>query len=127
MGKLDSHKAMVDMIRNILSVSSLRENLSKVLKAIEMDHLPRAITKNNEVSAYMIDKDSYEELVEKSSKFDDLIDRIENARLFKLAEERLANSNPEEYISFEEVVEDSGLTMEELLAAVDDVEIEYED
>ena len=55
--------------------------------------------------------------------YTDLMEELNDARLLAIAEERLAHYSPENVITWEEMLHESGLT-EEDLADFDEVEIE---
>mgnify|MGYP004580092241 CR=1 FL=1 len=78
--------------------------------------------KNNQPTAMVISLDSYRELVEKASKMETLLDKIEEIRLFNIASAR--SEKAEKTKDFEDVISEFGFTKEEIFEDMDDVEIE---
>lgn len=81
------------------------------------------VLKNNSAySQWSISLDSYRELVEKASKMETLLDKIEEIRLFNIASAR--SEKAEKTKDFEDVISEFGFTKEEIFEDMDDVEIE---
>ena len=80
------------------------------------------VLKNNQPTAMVISLDSYRELVEKASKMETLLDKIEEIRLFNIASAR--SEKAEKTKDFEDVISEFGFTKEEIFEDMDDVEIE---
>ena len=67
----------------------------------------------------VISLDSYRELVEKASKMETLLDKIEEIRLFNIASARSEKAE-----KTKDVISEFGFTKEEIFEDMDDVEIE---
>lgn len=74
------------------------------------------------IQQLVISLDSYRELVEKASKMETLLDKIEEIRLFNIASAR--SEKAEKTKDFEDVISEFGFTKEEIFEDMDDVEIE---
>jgi len=67
---------------------------------------------------------SYRELVDKAVKLEALLEKIEDARLVKLADRRLESYDPEAAIDFDDFVKEQGFDLDEIIAGADRVEID---
>ena len=61
---------------------------SRIFDDVKNNHTEYIVLKNNQPTAMVISLDSYRELVEKASKMETLLDKIEEIRLFNIASAR---------------------------------------
>ena len=87
---------------------------SRIFDDVKNNNTEYIVLKNNQPTAMVISLDSYRELVEKASKMETLLDKIEEIRLFKAEKTK----------DFEDVISEFGFTKEEIFEDMDDVEIE---
>ena len=94
---------------------------SRIFDDVKNNHTEYIVLKNKP-TAMVISLDSYRELVEKASKMETLLDKIEEIRLFNIASAR--SEKAEKTKDFEDVISEFGFTKEEIFEDMDDVEIE---
>ena len=100
-------------IRNTIPISRFNRGLAgKIFDEVRATG-PKVVMRNNQPECVLLSPEEYLRMV----------DELEDAKLLALAEERLANYDPEKLISEEEVWKELGLT-EEDAAAVGEVEFE---
>ena len=85
----------------------------------ENDH-EYIVLKNNQPTAVLLSVKEYRNTQKKLARLEELLEKIENIRLLKLAENR-ANDNTS---SFESFVQEQGFSMEELEEVSESVEFE---
>lgn len=95
---------------------------SRIFDDVKNNNTEYIVLKNNQPTAMVISLDSYRELVEKASKMETLLDKIEEIRLFNIASAR--SEKAEKTKDFEDVISEFGFTKEEIFEDMDDVEIE---
>lgn len=95
---------------------------ARIFDDVKNNNTEYIVLKNNQPTALVISLDSYRELVEKASKMEALLDKIEEARLLDIAASRTASVS--ETTDFEDVISEFGFTDEEIFDDTDDVEIE---
>lgn len=100
---------------HMISVSELgRGQASKVVQDVERNKEQYIVVKNNKPQAIIISIDEYMDLMEAREELD----------LFMLAQERIKNSSGKEAIEFDEILDDLGISMNELDKIKDNVELE---
>lgn len=100
---------------HIISVSDLgRGKASKVIQNVESSKEQYIVVKNNKPQAIIMSIEEYNELLEYK----------EELELLLLAAKRAKKTNESDYSTFEEVLEEFGITEEELDELEDSVEIE---
>lgn len=95
-------------------------NTIQKLEAIPESECIRLITQTRQKSIQERDEDIRRRLNEREN----LLDEIEEERLLKIAEERIAHAKPEDSIPFEDVVKGYGFTVEEIYKHMDEADIE---
>lgn len=95
---------------------------SRIFDDVKNNNTEYIVLKNNQPTAMVISLDSYRELVEKASKMETLLDKIEEIRLFNIASAR--SEKAEKTKDFEDIISEFGFTKEEIFEDMDDVEIE---
>ena len=94
---------------------------SRIFDDVKNNNTEYIVLKNNQPTAMVISLDSYRELVEKASKMETLLDKIEEIRLFNIASAR--SEKAEKTKDFEDVISEFGFTKEEIFEDMDDVRI----
>lgn len=91
----------------------------KICTDVTENHTEYVILKNNRPTAVIMSLDEYRELSEQARRLEKLLDEIETASLLKLAESRKNSAAT----SFASLVEEEGMTMEDVEALAAGVEI----
>jgi prevent-host-death family protein len=98
---LDLRKALNHMI----SVSELgRGKASKIIQLVESQKEQYIVVKNNKPQAIIMSIEEYNDLLEKK----------EELELLLLASKRVSESSKDNYISFKDVLDEAGITEDEL-------------
>lgn len=101
------------LAEHMVTISELSRGLaSKVLKNLLKTGEPYFITKNSKLEAVMLTMKDYEALLETQ----------ENYSLLLTAQERIKNAKDEDYLPYEELLEEFDIKTEEL----EGIEIEFE-
>ena len=104
-----------NILQNFIPISSFNKgNAGKIFKETKTSG-PKIVLKNNKPEAVIMSAEQYDALMEMLS------DQI----LLEEAEKRLANSTEDDYVDFETVLKNAGITQEDL-DAIPDEEIEIE-
>ncbi|WHH57474.1 type II toxin-antitoxin system Phd/YefM family antitoxin [Petroclostridium sp. X23] len=104
-----------EFISRIISVTDLgRGKASKIVQQVAKDHLPYIVVKNNKPEAVILSIEEYEKMME----------RMEDLELMKIAEERMRNYSADKAISQEDVLREFGINEDDILNALEDMEIE---
>jgi cupin superfamily acireductone dioxygenase involved in methionine salvage len=80
------------------------------------------VLKNNQPTALVISLDNYRELVDKASKLEILLDKIEEARLAGVADDRTAKNDNS--TDFDDVLSEFGFSHDDIFSNLDSVEID---
>ncbi|GAV25399.1 prevent-host-death protein [Carboxydothermus islandicus] len=103
------------LVSHMISVSDLgRGKASKIIEEVANKKEHYIVIKNNKPQAVIIPIDQYDELMEAQ----------EDLELLQLAIERTKNLKEENFISFEDILKEDGLSREELRKLAETVEIE---
>lgn len=112
---------LTDFTDKLISISDLSNGKAgKICKDISENNSEYVILRNNKPTAVMISLEEYREVFEKARQLERLFEDIENKRLLQLAESRKDSSTT----SFASLVAEEGMTMEEVEALEESVEIE---
>ncbi|MCM1386990.1 MAG: type II toxin-antitoxin system Phd/YefM family antitoxin [Bacillus sp. (in: Bacteria)] len=113
--------ALLDLTERLVPISDFSQGKAgKIFRDVAENNNEYIILKNNQPAAVLLSVKEYRDTQEKVSKLEKLLEKIENIRLLKLAESRL-NSNTS---SFEEFINEQGLSIEELSELSESVEFE---
>lgn len=113
MSKQISHADSADILNDMVSQTDFSKGkTSDIFKKLQTSKRI-VVLKNNKPSAILLSPDEYARLAEDE----------ENLRLLLLAEKRLEESNGKS-ISFEEILKEDNLSLDDLRALSNDVEIE---
>ncbi|MBR1622948.1 MAG: type II toxin-antitoxin system Phd/YefM family antitoxin [Pseudobutyrivibrio sp.] len=104
---------VMSAINNTVSISQFNKGLAgKIFEEVKQFGA-KVVMKNNTAECVLMSPEEYTELM----------DELCDLRLMILAEQRLANHNPKNDVSFDEILAEEGITKEEI-EAMEDVEIE---
>ncbi len=122
---VDVNENLLKFTEHLVSISELSKGkTSKIFDDVKNNNTEYIVLKNNQPTAIVVSMESYRELVKKAAKMEALLEKIEEARLFKLAESRMESFDPETAVDFEDFVKEQGFDMDEIVAGADSVEIE---
>lgn len=112
---------LTDFTDKLVSITDLSNGKAgKICTDVAENHTEYVILRNNRPTAVIISLDEYREVSEKARQLEKLLDEIETASLLKLAESRKNSATT----SFESLVAEEGMTMEDVEALEAGVEIE---
>ena len=113
--------SLLDLTERLVPISDFSQGKAgKIFSDVAENNNEYIILKNNQPTAVLLSIKEYREIQKKSAKLEELLERMENIRLLKLAESRADNATS----SFEAFVNEQGFSMEELEEIYESVEIE---
>lgn len=122
---VDVNENLLKFTEHLVSISEFSKGkTSKIFDDVKNNNTEYIVLKNNQPTAIVVSMESYRELVKKAAKMEALLEKIEEARLLKLAESRMESFDPETAVDFEDFVKEQGFDMDEIVAGADSVEIE---
>ncbi len=115
------NRAIPDLAEKLVSISDFSHGKAgKICSDVEDNNSEYIILKNNRPSAVIISIKEYKDAQQKIEMLEKILNKIEDMRLARLAEKRKDSPTS----PFEELVKEEGLTMEELEALAESVELE---
>ena len=112
---------LLDLTERLVPISDFSQGKAgKIFNDVAENNNEYIILKNNQPTAVLLSVKEYREIQEKSARLEELLEKIENIRLLKLAESRADNNT----YSFESFVNEQGFSMEELEEVSESVEFE---
>ena len=103
--------SLLDLTERLVPISDFSQGKAgKIFSDVAENNNEYIILKNNQPTAVLLSIKEYREIQKKSAKLEELLERMENIRLLKLAESRADNATS----SFEAFVNEQGFSMEEL-------------
>lgn len=113
--------ALLELTERLVSISDFSQGkASKIFNDVAENDHEYIVLKNNQPTAVLLSVKEYRNTQEKLAKLETILEKIENIRLLKLAENR-ANDHTS---SFESFVQEQGFSMEELEELSESVEFE---
>lgn len=113
--------SLLDLTERLVPISDFSQGKAgKIFSDVAENNNEYIILKNNQPTAVLLSIKEYREIQKKSAKLEELLERMENIRLLKLAESRADNATS----SFEAFVNEQGFSMEELEEVSECVEFE---
>ena len=113
--------SLLDLTERLVPISDFSQGKAgKIFSDVAENNNEYIILKNNQPTAVLLSIKEYREIQKKSAKLEELLERMENIRLLKLAESRADNATS----SFEAFVNEQGFSMEELEEVSESVEFE---
>lgn len=112
---------LLDLTERLVPISDFSQGKAgKIFNDVAENNNEYIVLKNNQPTAVLLSVKEYRETQEKVAKLEEILEKVENIRLLKLAESR-ADDNTS---SFESFVNEQGFSMEELEKISESVEIE---
>ncbi len=116
---------LLDLTERLVPISDFSQGkVGKIFNDVAENDNEYIILKNNQPTAVLLSVKEYREIQEKSAKLEELLGKIENIKLLKLAESRSSEQTDEHTTSFETFVQEQGYSMEELEDISESVEFE---
>lgn len=112
---------LLDLTERLVPISDFSQGKAgKIFSDVAENNNEYIILKNNQPTAVLLSIKEYREIQEKSARLEELLEKIENIRLLKIAEDREGSNTS----SFETFVKEQGFSMEELEEVSESVEFE---
>ena len=112
---------LLDLTERLVPISDFSQGKTgKIFNDVVENNNEYIVLKNNQPTAVLLSVKEYRDIQEKVAKLENLLEKIENIRLLKMAENR-ANDNT---VPFEAFVNEQGFSMEELEEISESVELE---
>ncbi len=112
---------LLDLTERLVPISDFSQGKAgKIFHDVAENNNEYIILKNNQPTAVLLSVKEYRDTQAKVAKLEEILEKIENIRLLKLAESR-AHSNTS---SFETFVNEQGFSIEELEEISENVEFE---
>ncbi|MDE5698205.1 MAG: type II toxin-antitoxin system Phd/YefM family antitoxin [Lachnospiraceae bacterium] len=112
---------LLDLTERLVPISDFSQGKAgKIFNDVAENNNEYIILKNNQPTAVLLSVKEYREIQEKSARLEELLEKIENIRLMKLAESRVDSNTS----AFETFVKDQGFSIEELEEISESVEFE---
>lgn len=116
---------LLDLTERLVPISDFSQGKAgKIFNDVAENDNEYIILKNNQPTAVLLSVKEYREIQDKSAKLEELLGKIENIKLLKLAESRSSEQTDEHTTSFETFVQEQGYSMEELEDISESVEFE---
>lgn len=116
---------LLDLTERLVPISDFSQGKAgKIFNDVAENDNEYIILKNNQPTAVLLSVKEYREIQEKSAKLEELLGKIENIKLLKIAESRSSEQTDEHTTSFETFVQEQGYSMEELEDISESVEFE---
>ena len=113
--------ALAEFADKLVPVSDFSQGKAgKIFKDVFENNKEYIVLRNNQPTAVVMSINEYRETQEKAAKLERLLETIENFRLLSLVEER-KESPKDDFLSF---IESEGISVLEIEALVDSVEVE---
>lgn len=113
--------ALIDFTERLVPISDFSQGKAgKIFSDVAENNNEYIVLKNNQPTAVLVSVKEYRDTQKKVAKLEDLLEKIENIRLLKLAESRVKDNTT----SFEAFVNEQGFSMEELQELSGSVEFE---
>ena len=112
---------LMDFTERLVPISDFSQGKAgKIFNDVFNNNNEYIILKNNQPTAVLVSIKEYKEIQNKLTKLENLLEELENIRLIQLAESRKNNAT----VSFEDVVNESGFSMDEIKELAESVEFE---
>ena len=112
---------LLELTERLVPISDFSQGKAgKIFSDVAENDHEYIVLKNNQPTAVLLSVKEYRNTQKKLARLEELLEKIENIRLLKLAENR-ANDNTS---SFESFVQEQGFSMEELEEVSESVEFE---
>lgn len=112
---------LLDLTERLVPISDFSQGKAgKIFNDVAENNKEYIVLKNNQPTAVLVSVKEYRDIQKKVAMLEELLEKIENLRLLKLAESRADAPAT----SFETFVNEQGFTMEELEELSESVEFE---
>lgn len=112
---------LLDLTERLVPISDFSQGKAgKIFNDVAENNNEYIVLKNNQPTAVLLSVKEYRETQEKAAKLEEILEKVENIRLLKLAESRTDDNTS----SFESFVKEQGFSMEELEKISESVEFE---
>ena len=112
---------LLDLTERLVPISDFSQGKAgKIFNDVAENNNEYIVLKNNQPTAVLLSVKEYRETQEKAAKLEEILEKVENIRLLKLAESRANDSTS----SFKSFVNEQGFSMEELEKISESVEFE---
>lgn len=113
--------ALLELTKRLVPISDFSQGKAgKIFSDVAENNNEYIVLKNNQPTAVLLSIAEYRNTQEKVAMLEEILEKIENIRLLKLAEQRTNDVTT----PFEEFVKEQGFTMDELEALSESVEFE---
>lgn len=113
--------ALIELTERLVPISEFSQGKAgKIFNDVSKNNKEYIVMKNNQPTAVVISIQEYRKLQEKISRFEQVLEKVEEMRLMRLSEQRAHNPS----VPFEDFVKELGFSMEELEELAEGVEIE---
>ncbi len=115
------NEALLELTDRLVPISDFSQGKAgKIFNDVAKNNKEYIVLKNNQPTAVVISIQEYKETQEKIAKFEKIIEKVEEIRLLRLAEQRACDNT----ISFDEFISEQGFSVEELEELAGSVELE---
>lgn len=112
---------LMDFTERLVPISDFSQGKAgKIFNDVFNNNNEYIILKNNQPTAVLVSIKEYKEIQNKLTTLENLLEELENIRLIQLVESRKNNDT----VSFEDVVNESGFSMDEIKELAESVELE---
>ena len=112
---------LMDFTERLVPISDFSQGKAgKTFNDVFNNNNEYIILKNNQPTAVLVSIKEYKEIQNKLTTLENLLEELENIRLIQLVESRKNNDT----VSFEDVVNESGFSMDEIKELAESVELE---
>ena len=112
---------LMDFTERLAPISDFSQGKAgKIFNDVFNNNNEYIILKNNQPTAVLVSIKEYKEIQNKLTRLENLLEELENIRLIQLVESRKNNDT----VSFEDVVNESGFSMDEIKELSESVELE---
>lgn len=117
----EMNEALLELTDRLVPISDFSQGKAgKIFNDVAKNNKEYIVLKNNQPTAVVISIQEYKETQEKIAKFEKIIEKVEEIRLLRLAEQRACDNT----ISFDEFISEQGFSVEELEELAGSVELE---
>ncbi len=125
MGGVAMSRDILRFSDHLISISDFSKGkTAKIFDDVKNNKAEYIVLKNNQPTAMVVSMESYKELIDKATIMEFLFERIDESRLFNLAEGRMNNADTNSFKLFDDVVRGFGFDPEEIEKDCESVEIE---
>lgn len=120
---IEINKNILGFAHHLVPISDFsRGKTAQLFDDVKNNNAEYIVLKNNQPTAMVISLEMYTELVEKASKMEQLLDKIEEERLLALAEKRMTDTDS--FIDHDDLCRKMGFDPDAIEAGCESVEIE---